>query len=165
MKKILAFVLVFALVLGVGVVAFAAKSPAPSPANGGYTTRTATTTGNDIELLNANDEVVATVPAGEVINIPVGQADKLSDADKEAFLAEYDRVKEIKDRVVKYFFWLDIPAKYKTADVAYAKYPFTCTGENVEVTVNGKSMEVVSEGGASYVAKLTEFGAVAILCD
>ena len=167
MKKILTFVLVFALVLGVGVAAFAAGSPRPAPApdNGGYTTRTATSGGNGLELYNAQDKLIATVPDDEVVNLPVGSADKLDDADKEAFLAEYDKVKEIKDQVVKYFFWLDIPENYKTADLAYAKYPFTCTGKNVEVTVNGNPMEVVGEGGASYYAKLSEFGAVAILCD
>lgn len=165
MKKTLAFVLVFALVLGVGVVAFAANSPAPKPDDGGYTTRTAAATGTDLELYDAQDKLLATVPGAEVVNVPVGQADKLSDADKESFLAAYDTVKEIKDRIVKYFFWLDVPAKYKTGDFGYAKYPFTCTGKNVEVTVNGNPMEVVSEGGSKYYAKLTEFGSVAILCD
>lgn len=165
MKKIFAFVLVFALVLGVGVFAFAAPSPSSAGEAGGYTTRTAAKKNVGMGLYNAQDKLIVTVPEDEIINVPVGSADKLDAADKEAFLAAYDAVKDIKDRVVKYFFWLDIPGNYKTDDVAYAKYPFTCSGKNVEVTVNGNAMEVVSEGDSSYYAKLTEFGAVAILCD
>ena len=165
MKKVISFALVLVLIMSLSVVAFAAGSTKPAPSNAGYTTRTVAAAGNGVGLYDKNGKLVATVPAADVLNVPVGQANKLSDADKEAFLAAYEDAKAVENKVVKYFFWFDVPEQYKTADVAYALYNFTCTGENVEVTVNGNPMEVESLGGISYAAKLTEFGAVAILCD
>ena len=165
MKKVISFALVLVLVLSHSVVAFAAGSPKTTPASAGYTTRAVAAAGNGVGLYDKDDKLVATVPAADVLNVPVGQANKLADADKDAFLAAYEDAKAVENKVVKYFFWFDVAEQYKTPDVAYALYNFTCTGENVQVTVNGNPMEVESLGGISYAAKLTEFGAVAILCD
>ena len=77
----------------------------------------------------------------------------------------YEDAQAVEGKVVKYFYWVDVPEDYKTEDFAWAKYEFKCAGENVEVTVNGNPMEVVHVDGVDYYAKLTEFGAVAIMCD
>ena len=176
MKKVFAFVLAFALVMSLGVVAFANSSPVSPSSSGsdtaaadiGFTTPIAPTPAEKeggMALYNADEKVYATVPAEDVTEVAVGDADKLSAEDKEAFLAAYEDVKAIEGKVVKYFYWVDIPESYKTDEFAWAKYEFKCTGENVEVTVNGNPMEVVHVDGVDYYAKLTEFGAVAILCD
>ncbi len=66
---------------------------------------------------------------------------------------------------MKYFFWLDVKGGYEIPAGDYIRYDFTCQGENVQLQVNGKDMEVVHVDGADYYAKLTELGAVSILCD
>ena len=174
MKKVFAFVLAFALVMSLGVVAFANSSPVSPSSSGsdtaavdiGFTTPMAPAKKEGgMALYNADEKVYATVPAEDVTEVAVGDADKLSAEDKEAFLAAYEDVKAVEGKVVKYFYWVDIPESYKTDEFAWAKYEFKCTGENVEVTVNGNPMEVVHVDGVDYYAKLTEFGAVAILCD
>ena len=168
MKKVFAFVLAFALVMSLGVVAFANSSPVAATGDGEgdwfFTTPKAPAKGG-MELYNAEDKLYAIVPEEDITQVPVADADKLSDEDKEAFLTAYEAAKAIEGKVVKYFYWLDIPESYKTEEFAWAKYEFKCTGENVEVTVNGNPMEVVHVEGVDYYAKLTEFGAVAILCD
>ena len=163
MKKIVSFVLVTVLVLGLGVTVLAADSPA--------------TDGEPhfrvcdplyLELCNDDDEVIALVPWREVLVYQLRFASRLNDEEEAQFLSEYENAKNIEDKVVKYFYWLNIPDEYKTEDVAYAKYYFTCIGKNVELTVNGKQMEVLpsDQGGlTNYYAKLTEFGAIAIMCD
>ena len=48
----------------------------------------------------------------------------------------------------------------------YAKYVFSCEGKNVEVSVNGNPVEVVSiNGRTSYIAKVTERGCITITVD
>ena len=117
-------------------------------------------------IYNSDGEKIATVPAGQVKKTAVKNAKKLSAENKEAFLAAYEEAKNVEGKKLKSFYWLDIPSKYKNMeDFGYAEYKFTCTGENVQVTVNGKEMEVEQTGKNSYTAKLTEFGAVAIFCD
>lgn len=169
MKKFLALVLAFAVVCSFGITAFAGSPVAPisSPV---YTTQypdVPDASGLDVCKM-VDDKVKVSVPTEEVILLSVGEAGALGDEDKAAFLAAYDAVKEIKDAVVVYFFWLDIPENYKTGVGIedYIKLGFKCPGENVRVTVNGNEMEVVAlEEANSYFAKLTETGAVAILCD
>lgn len=170
MKKIVSLLLAVALVMGLGITVFAAGSPTSDGnkgAGGTATTnvpRTAANTG--MGIYDADGNKIATVPANKIKKISVGNANKLSDEDKEAFLAAYEEAKKVEGKKVKYFFWLDIPEKYKNADdFGYFGYRFTCTGKNVQVTVNGKDMEVEKVGKNTYIAHLTEFGAVAILCD
>jgi hypothetical protein len=160
MKRIVSLLLAAVLLLGLGVTVFAAGSP--TGGNG----QPKGPVKKGMGIYNAEDERIALVPPGQVKKTAVGNAKRLSDADREAFLAAYEEVKKIEDKKVKYFFWLDIPEKYKNMeDFSYAKYEFTCTGKNVQLTVNGKEMEVEKTGKNTYFAKLTEFGAIAILCD
>ena len=171
MKKVFALVLAAALVMSMGVVAFAASPSGSSSAStvdlgwGDFTVATAPANKATAEVHDADDKVIATVDPASVIQVPVGEADKLSPADKEAFLAAYEEAKAVEGKVVKYFYWIDIPEEFKTDDFAWFRFDFKCAGENVEVTVNGHPMEVVHVDGVDYYAKLTEFGAVAIMCD
>ena len=155
MKKFIALVLVAVMVLSFASTSLAAASVKPSGGKTGGESK--------IQIYNSEDKMIAKAP---VTRISVGRANKLADADKEAFLAAYEAAKNDTAKKTKYFFWLDIPESYKTMEgFAYAKYPFRCTGENVQLTVNGKPMEVVNVRGANYFAKLTEFGTIAITCD
>ena len=168
MKKVFALVLAFALVMSLGVVAFAdVMSDTPSSVVdlgwGEFTVSAPAKKGMD--LYDADDKLITSVPDDEVIQVPVGQAAELNAEDEEAFLAAYEAAKAVEGKVVKYFYGVDIPESYKTDDFAWAKYEFKCAGENVEVTVNGNPMEVVHVSGVDYYAKLTEFGALAIMCD
>ena len=170
MKKIVSLLLAVALVMGLGITVFAAGSPTSegnTGSGGSATTNVPRTAGQaGMGIYNSEGEKIATVPAGQIKKTAVGNAKKLSDADKEAFLAAYEEAKKVEGKKVKYFFWLDIPEKYKNMDdFGYFGYRFTCTGKNVQVTVNGKDMEVEQIGKNTYIAHLTEFGAVAILCD
>ena len=208
MKKVFALFLVFALVMSLGVSAFAEVMSPVSPASegssapasdGGYTEPVAPVASpapaeeekvdedadGDLvpdalteetdqaaegefafDVVDAKDETVAAVPASEVTIVPVKAADQLPEKDKEAFLKAYEEAKAVKDKVVKYFFWVDIPESYKTdSNFDAMKFTFTCTGDNIVVLVNGKPMKVVKLDGDKYVAYLTEFGAISILTD
>ena len=154
MKKTLAFVLAFAIVCSLSVAAFAAGSPVkPAPAPYTGPALKAATCPFSYEGNEAKD-VVATA---------VDKADALEAADKEAFLAAYEAAKAITDKVVVDFFWVD--ADYAVDADHPLVYSFECKGENVQVQVNGKDMEVVETTDNAYNAKLTEYGAVAVLCD
>ena len=205
MKKVFALFLVFALVMSLGVSAFAASSPVAGGGAGSEEGEitipvaplapveeeededkdenenmipdeleaelededdAATTEGFVFDIVDDSDDTVAVVPAEELIIVPVKEADQLSDEDKEAFLAAYEEAKAVKDKLVKYFFWLDVPETYKNVeDFSAFKFTFTCTGDNVVVLVNGKPMKVVKLDGNKYCAYLTEFGALSILTD
>lgn len=164
MKKVLAFVLMLVLVVSCGAVAFAVNSQVAPPISEDATAPLPKDKGG-LEYYDKNDKLLGVVPEEQVLKLAVDQANQLNVADKEAFLKAYDEVKEIKDRVVKYFFWLNTIDFEEPAELVYYKWYFTCEGENVAVTVNGKDMEVVNIEGNDYFAKLTELGAVAILCD
>ncbi len=169
MKNALALILALAVVLSLGVAAFAGSSPEGSPAEApkeyyyGPPLDTLKKDAGLLEAYDANDKKIGDIPAEDVTQVVVGDADKLEAADKETFLAAYEEAKAVESKAVKFFYWLQV--KNLPEGCAYVKYPFTCSGENVQVTVNGNEMEVVSLGGDEYYAKLTEFGSVAILCD
>ena len=172
MKKVFALVLAFALVMSLGVTAFAGSSGGGASSAstvdlgwGDFTVAKPAPATKGMELYNGEDKLIAVVEEEDIIQVPVGQAAELGAEDEEAFLAAYEDAKAVEGKVVKYFYWIDIPEKYKTEDFTWAKYEFKCAGENVEVTVNGNPMEVVHVDGVDYYAKLTEFGAVAIMCD
>ncbi len=167
MKKFLAFALIFALVLSCGVTAFAAVSSEVAPSHDDAATAPMPGGTGDwvLEVYNKEDVLIDVVPKEKVVRLQVGSANALSPEDKETFLKCYEDVKDVEDRIVKYFFWLNTKDYVEPEDFAYYKWPFSTSGENVSVTVNGKDMEVVSEGGIKYFAKLTELGAVAILTD
>ena len=174
MKKFFSMLLALILVCSLCVSAFAT-----SPSAGGtsaVTTAALPVTEEDEDTPEvkgfaicetATDDVVKEVPADQVKMVPVGEADELEEADKEAFLAAYEDVKKIDDAVVKYFFWLGAPEEYTPGEGQYFRFIFVCKGENVRVTVNGEEMKVEPVEGKedTYLAKLTKLGAVAILCD
>ena len=166
MKKILAFALMLALVLSCGAVAFAAGSPTPHhKSNNGGGTTSLPAANFELDLYDGTDNKIEEIAQNKIVYAPVGYAGFLLKADREAFLNAYEDVKAIKDKVVKYFFWLDVKGDYEIPAGDYIRYDFTCQGENVQLQVNGKDMEVVHVDGADYYAKLTELGAVSILCD
>ena len=155
MKKTLALLLALAVVCSLGVSALAAGSPVKdTPAwynAGGAAKKTVSPFAfNGAEAKN-------------VVTVPVEKADTLGAADKEAFLAAYEAAKAITDKVVADFFW--VGADYAVDADHPLVYSFACKGENVQVQVNGKDMEVVETADNAYNAKLTEYGAVAVLCD
>ena len=117
------------------------------------------------EICDKNDNVIKLVPYEMVIEIQVTQGDRLQPDQQETFMSAYEDAKAIEDRVVKYFFWLDVPEEYIPENFAYGKFEFNCAGDNVEAFVDGKPMVVVNEEGNDYYAKLTEFGPVMIVCD
>ncbi len=159
MKKFVSFLLVLTLVLSLSATAFAAGSPTSTgPKN--------PVVPQGLGIYNDADRRIAVVPNKDVLKLNVGSADKLDAADKDAFLAAYDAAKNTEGKIVRHFFWLDIPDEYKNLeDFSYAKLTFGSRGQNVEVTVNGKPMEVVKLGHGQYYAKLTEFGVVSIISD
>ena len=118
-----------------------------------------------LDVYDGDDKLVEEIGKDKIVYATVGLANLLPKADKEAFLKAYEAVKAIKDKVVKFFFWLNVKDGYKIPAGDYLRYDFTCKGENVQCQVNGKDMEVVNVEGNDYYAKLTELGAVAILCD
>ena len=145
MKKFLALALVFALALSLGATAFAADK--------------------ELKLYDQDGVKLDSVAWDEVTELDISEADQLDEAQQIVFENNYKEIKAIKDRVVQYFKWLDIPDDYKTEDLGWAKFEFTCPGKNIDVTVDGDLMEVVALGGSSYYAKLTDFGPVAIIYD
>ena len=129
-----------------------------------YTTRIAPQK-DMFEICDANDQVLKLVPYEMVIEIQVTQGDRLPPNDEARFMDAYEEAKAIEDRVVKYFFWLDVPETYIPENFGYGKFEFNCAGDNVEVFVDGKPMEVVHVDKDDYFAKLTEFGPVMVVCD
>ena len=155
MKKVISVLLVITVLLSLGVTAMAAGSPVKKD------------TGRPgIGLYNSEDKQIAFVPNSAIPKVRAGGADKLDAADKDAFLAAYEEAKNTEGKVVRDFFWLDVADEYKNLDgFSYAKYYFGSRGQNVQVTVNGKDMEVVRLGHGQYYAKLTEFVIVSITSD
>ncbi len=172
MKRFLALFLAAAVVLSFGATAFAAYSPTSGDnvdeGWGTYTVK-APAKNNELRLViyDENDEVIAELYDDDVKEIAVDDADQLSPEDREAFLAAYEEAKAVEGKVVKYFYWLSISDKYADAlaKAGWIKYFFKCAGENVQMTVNGKEVEVFHIEGVDYYAKLFELGAIAIYCD
>lgn len=175
MKKVFAFALVVALVLSIGVTAFADNSPvvrdytrvtadgsSPAPASA---PAPASTDESGLEVCNVKDEVIDVVPDSKVVRLSVGQEDLLSDADRAVFMDVLAAARAVTDKLVQSISWLNVKDYEEPADFAYYRLLFSCTGENVQVSVNGKDMEVVHIEDANYYAKLTELGAVTISCD
>ena len=105
------------------------------------------------------------VRAIKVVNLSVGQEDLLSDSDRAVFMDALAAARAVTDKLVQSIFWLNVKDYEEPADFAYYRLIFSCTGENVQVSVNGKDMEVVHIEDTNYYAKLTELGAVTISCD
>ena len=169
MKKAVAIVLAAALVLSIGVTAFADNSPVVRDYTrvtaDGSTPAPASTDESGLEVCNVKDEVIDVVPDSKVVRLSVGQEDLLSDADRAVFMDALAAARAVTDKLVQSIFWLNVKDYEEPADFAYYRLIFSCTGENVQVSVNGKDMEVVHIEDTNYYAKLTELGAVTISCD
>ncbi len=155
MKKTLALILALAVVLSLGVAAFAAGSQEDAPAAEPYT-------GPVYKAFDENGNPVGKLFINDLKVFSVGEAGKLDAADKEAFLAAYENAKNVEGKAVKYFFWISVKLP---AGAAYVEYPITCSGKNVEMTLNGKEVELVNVSGNDYIAKVTESGYAAVFCD
>ena len=156
MKRFVALILVAVMAFALTITAFADGSPVKNDQGAG----------KGMTIFNSEDKLIARVPASSVKKVMPSRAYRLDDDDKEAFLDAYEQAKNVEDKVVRACYWLDIPEKYKDLeDFAYAKYEFSSRGKNVQLTVNGKEMEVVSLGSGMYYAKLTEFGTIVITSD
>ena len=158
MKKILAFALVLVLMMSLSVTAFAAGSPKKEEGGG------AGSMFFNYHLYDKDGKETGVLHSSKVRKISVGNAYRLGDEDQEKFLKEYEEIKNDPDSLVRYFFWLDVDKDALPSDFAYFGYYFTCPGKDVKLSVNGKDMEVERVSGNLYLAKLTEFGRVAISC-
>ena len=165
MKKIFALLLVVSLFLSFGLTAFAAGSPVKQVE--GPDSSTIRSPGiASMGVFNSAGEKIGSIPNYLISKWSIYYANALGTEDKESFLTAYDGVKSVTDKLVKDFFWLGVSKSYEFPDgFAYCEYPFTCAGENVKLTVNGKEMELTKGEGNNYTAKMTEFGPVTISCD
>ena len=172
MKRVLAFALVCMLFLSLGVTAYAATALDPNgtytpPANDPKPGLADDGPGGPVgryRLYNAEDELIGTVPATEVLKVNVTGVWSLSKEDGEKFMKYYNKSKLTDDRKVKFILWVDIPESYKTDDLAYMTFPFDCEGKDVQAAVNGEAMEVVKleTGTYKYECKMADFGALLV---
>ena len=84
----------------------------------------------------------------------------------EALREARNTAKQMEGKSVKQAYFFTVPGTYTLDEEHYAKYLFSCPGDNVEVFVNGNPVEVVSVNGrTSYIAKIIERGCITILVD
>lgn len=169
MKKAVVFLLALVMAFSLSVTAFAQGVEYPSVVSGGGldydVTGLEVYNHKENQKENEKDKLIDIIPYTKVLKLSVGQAYELDKEDEEAFLKAYEEAKAITDKLVVYFYWLDVRDYKYPEDFSYIKYPFSCPGENVTFSVNGKPMEVVHVDGIRYYAKMTETGAIMICCD
>ena len=187
MKKSVAVLMILALVLSLGASAFAATSPYPDgygtyyPDDYGYDfdydfyppgqgprerQRVVQTDVGLLICLMEDDTVYQFVPMPQVVNVEYKNRDQLRKEDAEALKEAHDAAKQIEGKSLKQSYFFTVPSTYTVDEEHYAKYVFSCPGNNVEVSVNGNPVEVVSiNGRTSYVAKVTERGCITITVD
>ena len=174
MKKLIALILALAAVFALGTTAFAATrdpfgtvtenndddTPSSAPSN-----PNASIPGLLICLME-DDTIYQFVPIDEVTHVnredaqtlPAGKRDALLDAVAEAKAAKETDGKKLRDA-----YWFEVPEKYTVDDEHYAKIIFACKGTDVEVTVNGQPVEIVSvTGRTTYLAKVINRGVVVV---
>ena len=162
MKRIVTLVLVVVLVLSLSIAAFAEYTNGV-PAivvNGG--------SGPSLLLgvYNSANKKITVIPGEDIAIYTIKSASEIPWEDQEAFLKACEETGSTKDKTVRAPFYLWIREDYKELDgFAYVRYPFTCVGKNVKLTVNGKEMEVCPISENSWFAKLTEFGTIVISSD
>ena len=185
MKKAITVLMILAIVLTLGASAFAATDygdaygniiypddimppeqvpPGQKPAAG----KPAVSNVGLLILLMEDDTLYEFVPMSQVVNVEYKDAAKMINNTKtrEAFAEAYKEAKGVEGKHLRKAYWFNIPDTYTLDDEHYAKYVFSCEGANVEVTVNGEPVEVVSiNGRTSYIAKVTARGTVAIYSD
>lgn len=115
-----------------------------------------------VELFDAQDRLIASVPWEEAVVVSIEDADQLGSDEQELFQAAFERARTTRDSVVRYFFWLDVPETYKTENFAYAVFRFPCEGVVVGADVNGENAPVSNLGNGYHTARLPQFGAVTV---
>ena len=176
MKKSVAVLMILAIVLSLGASAFAERIPdgyypdfypddyypqgqqpqgKPAVSNVGL-----------LICLMEDDTIHQFVPMPLVTNVEYRDKDKLAKGDAEALKEAHDAAKQIEGKSLKQSYFFSVPDNYDVDEEHYAKYIFSCPGNNVEVCVNGHPVEVVSiNGRTSYIAKVTERGCITITVD
>ncbi len=176
MKKSVAVLMILAIVLSLGVSAFAERIPdgyypdfypddyypqgqqpqgKPAVSNVGL-----------LICLMEDDTIHQFVPMPLVTNVEYKDRAKLAKADAEALKEAHDAAKQLEGKSLKQSYFFSVPDNYDVDEDHYAKYVFSCPGSNVEVCVNGHPVEVVSiNGRTSYIAKVTERGCITITVD
>ena len=182
MKKSVVVLIILAIVLSFSVSAFAEDVYIyiPPTNNGPYTPSREPTPNTpqdephivketDVGLLIClmeDDTIHQFVPMYLVTNVEYKDRDKLAKADADALKEAHDAAKEIEGKSLKQSYFFSVPDNYDVDEEHYAKYVFSCPGNNVEVSVNGNPVEVVSiNGRTSYIAKVTERGCITITVD
>ncbi len=177
MKKSVAILMVLAIFLSFGVTAFAARAdglpdtvvvPGQIPQLGQPAGNPYAGIPGFLILLMEDDTIYEFVPINQVTNVEYKDAAKQipNTKDREAFAEAYKEAKAVEGKHLRKAYWFNIPETYTLDDEHYGKYLFACEGSNVEVTVNGNPVEVVSVNGrTSYIAKVTARGTIAIYSD
>lgn len=118
------------------------------------------------------DELIVNVPTEDLYVMTLDQMDVLTEEAQEQFVREYERIRDDKDHVVQYFFYIDLSDEYRElvgeqedGSMQYLLLSFTGDRDDYIVTSNGNAMDVdrdeTEEG--TYLVKLTELGALAIM--
>ena len=182
MKKSVAVLMILAIVLSLGASAFADRAqqaweyPDYYPDDyypGDYypqgqqpQSKPAVSNVGLLICLMEDDTIHQFVPMPLVTNVEYRDRDKLAKADAEALKEAHDAAKQIEGKSLKQSYFFTVPDFYDVDEEHYAKYVFSCPGNNVEVCVNGNPVEVVSiNGRTSYIAKVTERGCITITVD
>ena len=187
MKKLLSILMVCAMVLSLGASAFAVSFASPTLKEVNEETTAPMPSILWEEEEEGSDKwglYICSKETGERIRF-VGRDDlnalSITKAEKEleedefdSLSKEYEKAQKLKDRILKYFFWLGFKDKEeKLAEDEYLELQFVCWGQGVDVTANGNDMETYptrdkypeNKTLKSYTAELTELGAIGIWVD
>ena len=195
MKKSVAILMALAMVLSLSASAFAVITPgitddvdvddyisghnsyigeyitghndaASFPGLSGERPRAALSNGGILICLMEDDSLYQYVHVHEIVNVEYNDIDTLNKEAADALKAAHDEAEKIEGKSLKHSYFFYVPETYTIDEDHYAKYLFSCPGENVEVSVNGNPVEVVSVNGrTSYIAKVTERGCITITVD
>ena len=175
MKKLIALLLALAAIFALGASSFAdtyivdygVNKPEPTPGDSGSSAPDPNTLIPGLLIcLMEDDTIYQFVPIDEVTRVdyknaqilPAEKCDALRTAAENAKTAKETDGKKLRDA-----YWFEVPDKYTVDDEHYAKIIFSCQGTDVEVTVNGEPVELVSvTGRTTYLAKVIDRGAVVV---
>ena len=133
------------------------------PGLSGERPRAARSNGGILICLMEDDSLYQYVHVHEVVNVEYKDIDILKGEAADALKAAHDEAEKIEGKSLKQSYFFYVPETYTIDEDHYAKYLFSCPGENVEVSVNGNPVEVFSVNGrTSYIAKVTERGCITI---
>ena len=175
MKKAITVLMILAIVLSLSASAFAAVAVRPDGNNyypdydypQGETPHIVKETDVGLLICNMDDDTIHQfVPMPLVVNVEYKEREKLPKAEADALKEAHDAAKQLEGKSLKQSYFFSVPENFDVDEDHYAKYVFSCPGKNVEVSVNGNPVEVVSiNGRTSYFAKITECGCITITVD